>query len=47
MDKKYLTYQMELTLLLVALLSWVAVLADDSKLISDRYAVYWNSTNPR
>ncbi|XP_010869703.1 ephrin-A2 isoform X1 [Esox lucius] len=38
---------MELTLMAVALLSWVAVWADDSKIISDRYAVYWNSTNPR
>lgn len=38
---------MELTLLMVALLFWVTVWADDSKIISDRYAVYWNSTNPR
>ncbi|XP_042177935.1 ephrin-A2 isoform X2 [Oncorhynchus tshawytscha] len=47
MDKNYLAFQMELTFMVVALLSWVAVWADDSKIISDRYAVYWNSTNPR
>ncbi|KAM6945494.1 ephrin-A2-like [Aplochiton taeniatus] len=47
MDKNYLGYQMEMTFVVLALLSWVTVFADDSKLISDRYAVYWNSTNPR
>ncbi|KAI4905772.1 hypothetical protein NFI96_027781 [Prochilodus magdalenae] len=47
MDKNCIAYQMELTLLMVALLFWVTVWADDSKIISDRYAVYWNSTNPR
>ncbi|XP_014005074.1 ephrin-A2 isoform X1 [Salmo salar] len=47
MDKNCLAFQMELTLMVVALLSWVAVWADDSKIISDRYAVYWNSTNHR
>uniref|UniRef100_A0A673GGQ7 Ephrin-A2b n=1 Tax=Sinocyclocheilus rhinocerous TaxID=307959 RepID=A0A673GGQ7_9TELE len=38
---------MELTLFMVVLLFWVTVCADDSKIISDRYGVYWNSTNPR
>ncbi|XP_066503746.1 ephrin-A2-like [Hoplias malabaricus] len=47
MDRNCIAYQMELTLLMVALLFWVTVWADDSKIISDRYAVYWNSTNPR
>ncbi|XP_017569763.1 ephrin-A2 [Pygocentrus nattereri] len=47
MDKNCIAYQMELTLLMLALLFWVTVWADDSKIISDRYAVYWNSTNPR
>ncbi|KAL4593408.1 ephrin-A2, partial [Arapaima gigas] len=41
-------HQMEFSLVaaVVALVSWVSVWADDSKVISDRYAVYWNSTNP-
>ncbi|XP_051956885.1 ephrin-A2-like [Xyrauchen texanus] len=47
MDKNCIAYQMELTLLMVVLLFWVTVCTDDSKIISDRYAVYWNSTNPR
>lgn len=47
MDKNSVAYQMELTLSMVVLLFWVTVCADDSKIISDRYAVYWNSTNPR
>ncbi|KAA0707887.1 Ephrin-A2 ELF-1 EPH-related receptor tyrosine kinase ligand 6 [Triplophysa tibetana] len=47
MDKNSIAYQMELTLSMVVLLFWVTVCADDSKIISDRYAVYWNSTNPR
>lgn len=47
MDKNSIAYQMELTLFMVVLLFWVTVCADDSKIISDRYAVYWNSTNPR
>lgn len=37
---------MELMLLMLILV-WVTVCADDSKIISDRYAVYWNSSNPR
>ncbi|KAL1265546.1 hypothetical protein QQF64_003573, partial [Cirrhinus molitorella] len=47
MDKNSIAYQMELTLFMVVLLFWVTVCADDSKIISDRYAVYWNSSNPR
>ncbi|XP_056108636.1 ephrin-A2-like [Rhinichthys klamathensis goyatoka] len=47
MDKNSIAYQMELTLFMVVFLFWVTVCADDSKIISDRYAVYWNSTNPR
>ncbi|XP_051532436.1 ephrin-A2-like [Myxocyprinus asiaticus] len=47
MDKNCIAYQMELTLLMVVLLFCVTVCADDSKIISDRYAVYWNSTNSR
>ncbi|XP_017333272.1 ephrin-A2 isoform X1 [Ictalurus punctatus] len=47
MDKHCVVYQMELTLLMITVLFWVTVWADDSKIISDRYAVYWNSTNPR
>lgn len=47
MDKNSIAYRMELALLMVVLLFWVTVCADDSKIISDRYAVYWNSTNPR
>ncbi|XP_018426265.1 PREDICTED: ephrin-A2-like [Nanorana parkeri] len=34
--------------LLMGALIWVCVWTDDpSKVISDRYAVYWNKTNPR
>lgn len=47
MEKNSIAYQMELTLFMVVFLFWVTVCADDSKIISDRYAVYWNSTNPR
>ncbi|KAF5909973.1 ephrin-A2-like [Clarias magur] len=43
-DPAHPIQQMELTLLMM--LFWVTVWADDSKIISDRYAVYWNSTNP-
>ncbi|XP_028672460.1 ephrin-A2 [Erpetoichthys calabaricus] len=40
--------QLELSLLVFSLMSWFFVCADDAgKVISDRYAVYWNSTNPR
>ncbi|XP_030640839.1 ephrin-A2 [Chanos chanos] len=47
MDKNCIAYQVELSLL-IALLSWVSVWGDDSKtVISERYAVYWNSSNPR
>ncbi|XP_062867345.1 ephrin-A5 [Trichomycterus rosablanca] len=36
-------------LLLVAVLLWVSVLAEEpaGKAVADRYAVYWNRTNPR
>ncbi|XP_005999930.1 ephrin-A2 [Latimeria chalumnae] len=38
---------LEVILLFLALL-WVCVWTDDAgKVISDRYAVYWNSSNPR
>lgn len=45
MDRKSAPQRMERTVLLLALLARLC-LADD-KLISDRYAVYWNSSNPR
>ncbi|KAK1152382.1 ephrin-A2-like [Acipenser oxyrinchus oxyrinchus] len=41
-------FQLELTLLVLSLVWWVSLWADDSgKVITDRYAVYWNSTNYR
>ena len=33
-------------LLLLPLLSWVSVWAEE-KIIFDRHAVYWNSSNPK
>ncbi|MEE6459834.1 hypothetical protein FKM82_000753, partial [Ascaphus truei] len=38
-----------LTLLSLLLLLWMCVCSQDpgSKAVADRYAVYWNSTNPR
>lgn len=32
--------------LLLAILSWVSVWAEE-KIIFDRHAVYWNSSNPK
>lgn len=34
-------------LLLLGLLLRVCAAASDERLISDRYAVFWNSSNPR
>ncbi|XP_056132916.1 ephrin-A2-like [Lampris incognitus] len=39
--------QMEVRSALLFLFFWLSALADDGKVFSDRYAVYWNSTNPR